>query len=70
MDAARDVDQIEVRQLRRRRQAVHHVARAQERHVERLAVVRDDHRGVGEALGEAAQDGLLLAEAAQEELLA
>ncbi len=69
VDAPGDVHEIEVRRLDRLREAVHHVARAQQRHVEGLAVVGDDHRRLGDALGEQIEDRGLFAEAPQERLL-
>ncbi len=69
VNAARHVEQVEVRRLRGSLHAVHHEARAEQRHVERLAVVGHDHRGVGEPPLEQLQDRGLLAEPAEEQLL-
>ena len=68
-DAARAVQQIEVRRRLRQRHAVEHEARAQQRPIERLAVVGDEATGRAHALGHVVQERRLGPEVAQEQLL-
>ncbi len=69
VDAASYVDEIEVGDLGQGRPASQNEPRRQERKVEGLAVVGDEHRRAGYALDEPLEHGRLLAELAQEELL-
>ena len=67
--APRDVQEVEVRRLGRRRHAGHDEARAQERHVEALAVERHQHRRRGDPRAHALEHRSLLAERPDQELL-
>jgi hypothetical protein len=69
VDPARDVDEIEMRQDRKRGTAREHEPRRDQRQVERLAIVGHQHRRIGDAPGESIEHGRFLAELTQEELL-
>jgi hypothetical protein len=69
VDAPRDVDEVEVRQRGEGRTPRHHETRSEQRHVERLAVVGDQHRRRGHPLGEPIEERTFLAELAKQELL-
>jgi hypothetical protein len=68
VDPASDMDEVEVRDRGERRASSQDEPRGEQRQVEGLAVVGDEHRGRGRPLGDAIEHRPLLAELTQEEL--